>query len=176
MAVEKDISLFDGVDEVIDCHGKWVIPCIIDQHVHLTGGGGEAGFASRTPAVKLRDLIQAGITTVVGVLGTDAISRSPKDLYAKMQSLNLEGLRAFMHTGAYAVPSPTITRSIRDDMTFIPAILGVKIALADHRGSYPSFRELLRIVSDIRVASCWQAKRVTACTSGESAGRDVTAY
>ena len=91
VAVEKDISLFDGVNEVIDCRGKWVIPGIIDQHVHLTGGGGEAGFASRTPAVKLRDLIQAGITTVVGVLGTDAISRSPKDLYAKMQSLNLEG-------------------------------------------------------------------------------------
>ncbi|EMN1292321.1 beta-aspartyl-peptidase [Citrobacter freundii] len=161
VAVEKDISLFDGVNEVIDCRGKWVIPGIIDQHVHLTGGGGggEAGFASRTPAVKLRDLIQAGITTVVGVLGTDAISRSPKDLYAKMQSLNLEGLRAFMHTGAYAVPSPTITRSIRDDMAFIPAILGVKIALADHRGSYPSFQELLRIVSDIRVASLLAGKK-----------------
>lgn len=72
-------------------------PRIIDQHVHLTGGGGEAGFASRTPAVKLRDLIQAGITTVVGVLGTDAISRSPKDLYAKMQSLNLEGLRVYAY-------------------------------------------------------------------------------
>lgn len=159
VAVEKDISLFDGVKEVIDCRGKWVIPGIIDQHVHLTGGGGEAGFASRTPAVKLRDLIQAGITTVVGVLGTDAISRSPKDLYAKMQSLNLEGLRAFMHTGAYAVPSPTITQSIRDDMAFIPAILGVKIALADHRGSYPSFQELLRIVSDIRVASLLAGKK-----------------
>ena len=65
VAVEKDISLFDGVNEVIDCRGKWVIPGIIDQHVHLTGGGGEAGFASRTPAVKLRDLIQAGITTAL---------------------------------------------------------------------------------------------------------------
>lgn len=53
VAVEKDISLFDGVNEVIDCRGKWVIPGIIDQHVHLTGGGGEAGFASRTPAVKV---------------------------------------------------------------------------------------------------------------------------
>ncbi|MTH45700.1 beta-aspartyl-peptidase [Intestinirhabdus alba] len=159
VAVEKEISLFNDVTETIDCRGKWVIPGLIDQHVHLTGGGGEAGFASRTPAVKLRDLIEAGITTVVGVLGTDAISRSPKDLYAKMQSLNLEGLRAFMHTGAYAVPSPTITRSVRDDITFIPAILGVKIALADHRGSYPTLQELLRLISDIRVASLLAGKK-----------------
>ncbi|HIG8362986.1 Isoaspartyl dipeptidase [Klebsiella oxytoca] len=159
VAVEKDILSFDKVTEVIDCGGKLVMPGIIDQHVHLTGGGGEAGFASRTPAVKLNDLFQAGITTVVGVLGTDAISRSPRDLYAKMQSLNIEGIRAFMHTGAYAVPSPTITRSIRDDLTFIPSILGVKIALADHRGSYPSFQELLRIVSDIRVASLLAGKK-----------------
>lgn len=159
VAIEKEISPFDGITEIIDCRGKWIIPGIIDQHVHLTGGGGEAGFASRTPAVKLRDLIQAGITTVVGVLGTDAISRSPKDLYAKMQSLNIEGIRAFMHTGAYAVPVPTITRCVRDDLAFIPAILGVKIALADHRGSYPSFEELLRLVSDIRVASLLAGKK-----------------
>lgn len=159
VAVEKEISLFNGATDIIDCQGKWVIPGIIDQHVHLTGGGGEAGFASRTPAVKLCDLIQAGITTVVGVLGTDAISRSPRDLYAKMQSLNIEGLRAFMHTGAYAIPSPTLTRSVRDDLTFIPAVLGVKIALADHRGSYPSFQELLRLISDIRVASLLAGKK-----------------
>lgn len=159
VAVEKEIVSFENVTEVIDCRGKWVMPGIIDQHVHLTGGGGEAGFASRTPAVKLNDLFQAGITTVVGVLGTDAISRSPRDLYAKMQSLNIEGIRAFMHTGAYAVPTPTITRSIRDDLTFIPSILGVKIALADHRGSYPSFQELLRTVSDIRVASLLAGKK-----------------
>ncbi|MGE9527828.1 beta-aspartyl-peptidase, partial [Escherichia coli] len=35
----------------------------------------------------------------------------------------------------------------------------VKIALADHRGSYPSFQELLRIVSDIRVASLLAGKK-----------------
>jgi beta-aspartyl-dipeptidase (metallo-type) len=109
--------------------------------------------------VKLSNLIHAGITTVVGVLGTDAISRSPKDLYAKMQSINIEGIRAFMHTGAYSVPSPTISGSVRDDLTFIPAILGVKIALADHRGSFPSFEELLRLVSDIRVASLLAGKK-----------------
>lgn len=150
-------------------------PRIIDQHVHLTGGGGEAGFASRTPAVKLRDLIQAGITTVVGVLGTDAISRSPKDLYAKMQSLNLEGLRAFMHTGAYAVPSPTITRSIRDDMAFIPAILGVK-SPSPITAALTLFRGVAE--DSERYSRRFPAGREKGLlhVHGESAGRDVATY
>lgn len=142
-----------------DCKGKWLVPGFIDQHVHLTGGGGEAGFASRTPACSLTRLISAGITTVVGVLGTDGISRSPKDLYAKMQALNLEGIRAFMHTGSYELPTRTITGNIRDDIAFIPAILGVKIAIADHRGSFPTIPELLRLVSDIRVAALLAGKK-----------------
>lgn len=159
IAVDSDITFSHPQLIKIDCRGKWIMPGIIDQHIHLTGGGGEAGFASRTPAVRLDNLLKAGITTAVGVLGTDAISRSPKDLYAKMQSLNAEGIRAFMHTGAYALPTPTITGSIRDDITFIPAILGVKIALADHRSSFPSTHELLRIVSDIRVAALLAGKK-----------------
>ncbi|AFJ45533.1 beta-aspartyl-peptidase [Shimwellia blattae] len=142
-----------------DCRGKIIIPGIIDQHIHLTGGGGEAGFASRTPQASFSALIAAGITTVVGVLGTDGISRSPKDLYAKMQALNSEGLRAYMHTGSYELPTRTITGNVRDDIAFIPHILGVKIALADHRSSFPSHQELLRLVSDIRVAALLAGKK-----------------
>ena len=144
---------------IVDCNGKWLVPGFIDQHVHLIGGGGEAGFASRTPACSLTRLIAAGITTVVGVLGTDGISRSPKDLYANVQALNLEGIRAFMHTGSYELPTRTITGNVRDDIAFIPAILGVKIAIADHRGSFPTTQELLRLVSDIRVAALLAGKK-----------------
>lgn len=73
------------------------------------------------------------------MLGTDVISRSSKDLYVKMQSLDPEGLRAFMRMGVHAVPSSIIMQSIRDDMVFVPVILGVKIVPVDHRGSYPPF-------------------------------------
>ncbi|PSW20838.1 beta-aspartyl-peptidase [Photobacterium sanctipauli] len=148
----KDVS-------VIDCSGKIVTPGLIDQHLHLTGGGGEAGFASRTPQVTLSKLIKAGTTTAVGVLGTDGISRSPRDLYAKAAALREEGISAYMHTGSYEVPTKTITGSIRDDLTFIPAILGVKIALADHRCSFPTTEELSRIVSDIRIAGMLSGKK-----------------
>ncbi|MDK2684030.1 beta-aspartyl-peptidase, partial [Vibrio vulnificus] len=66
LAIEPQLNL-RGLEAVtqIDCHNKMVTPGLIDQHLHLTGGGGEAGFASRTPQVTLSHLIQAGSTTVV---------------------------------------------------------------------------------------------------------------
>ncbi|USE35012.1 beta-aspartyl-peptidase [Endozoicomonas sp. SCSIO W0465] len=160
LAIETGLNV-SGLNDVsvIDCHGKTVTPGLIDQHLHLTGGGGEAGFNSRTPQVTLSSLIKAGTTTAIGVLGTDGISRSPKDLYAKAAALTAEGITAYMHTGSYEVPTRTITGSIRDDLTFIPAILGVKIALADHRSSFPTTQELARIVSDIRIASLLAGKK-----------------
>ncbi len=160
LAIEPQLNLH-GLEAVtqIDCHHKMVTPGLIDQHLHLTGGGGEAGFASRTPQVTLSHLIQAGSTTVVGVLGTDGISRSPRDLYAKAAALTEEGITAFMHTGSYEVPTQTITSSIRDDITFLPSVLGVKIAIADHRCSFPSLHELARIASDIRIAALLAKKR-----------------
>ena len=38
--------------EVIDGSGMLLLPGFIDSHVHVLGGGGEGGFASRTPADK----------------------------------------------------------------------------------------------------------------------------
>lgn len=61
--------------EIIDAHKCLIIPGLVDIHVHLIGGGGEAGPASRTPESQLSAFLDAGITTVVGVLGTDCITR-----------------------------------------------------------------------------------------------------
>lgn len=160
LAIDPDL-IVSGLNDLklIDCQGAIVTPGLIDQHVHLIGGGGEGGFSSRTPEVKLSNLIKAGTTTAVGVLGTDGISRSPKDLYAKAAALTSEGITAYMHTGSYELPTKTITRSIREDVTFLPAVLGVKIALADHRCSFPTTQELSRIVSDLRIASLLAGKK-----------------
>ncbi|MGF1759110.1 beta-aspartyl-peptidase [Photobacterium sagamiensis] len=160
IAIEPDLNV-TGLSNVttIDCRGKIVTPGLIDQHVHLIGGGGESGFASRVPQVTLKKLLQAGTTTVIGVLGTDGISRSPRDLYAKAAALTEKGISAFMYTGSYEVPTKTITGSIRDDIAFIPSVLGVKIALADHRCSFPTTQELARIISDVRVAGMLSGKR-----------------
>ncbi|MGL5398817.1 MAG: amidohydrolase family protein, partial [Plesiomonas shigelloides] len=114
---------------VIDAQGKIATPGLIDQHIHLIGGGGEGGFATRTPAVTFGKLVQAGLTTVVGVMGTDGSTRSPRDLYAKAMGLRAEGLSVYMHTGSYQLPTVTVTGSVRDDLILLAPVLGVKLAV-----------------------------------------------
>ena len=57
--------------QVIDAKGMRLTPGLIDRHVHVTGGGGEGSFHTRTPQVELSSILKAGITTVLGLLGTD---------------------------------------------------------------------------------------------------------
>ena len=163
---EKIVAIEDLIDaslpgevKVVDMKGGIVGPGLIDQHVHFIGGGGEGGYASRVPQLSLSELISAGLTSAVGILGTDGITRTPKDLYTKVKALELEGFNAYMHTGSYEVPTRTITGNVRDDLVFIDKTLGVKIALADHRCSFPSTQELARIVSDIRIGGMVSGKK-----------------
>ena len=138
---------------VVDAAGRLVTPGFIDPHVHVTGGGGESGFDSRTPEVTLSKIIEAGVTTVVGLLGTDGYARSVEALYAKAKGLEKEGVSTCMYTGSYAVPSATITGSAAGDIMFIDKVVGVKIALSDHRSSNITFEELSRLASDVRLAA-----------------------
>lgn len=110
-----------------DLAGAVVCPGFIDQHVHLIGGGGEAGPHTRTPEVRLSALVAAGITSVVGLLGTDGVTRHPESLLAKTRALEHEGISAWMLTGAYGLPSPTITGSVEKDVALIDKIIGVKL-------------------------------------------------
>lgn len=133
--------------EVIDGKGKFMTPGLVDRHVHVTGGGGEAGFSSRASEIQLSTLIKAGITTVIGLLGTDGITRSVESLIAKVKALKEEGIHAYAMTGSYAFPSATITDSIQKDIMFIDEILGVKLALSDHRSSHMTLEEFQHVAS-----------------------------
>ena len=62
--------------EVIDATGCIVVPGLIDCHIHLIGGSGEKGFASATPGITAQELLAAGTTTVVGLLGTDTTTKT----------------------------------------------------------------------------------------------------
>src|SRR5690606_7946398 len=75
---------------VRDLAGQRVIPGLIDSHVHLTGGGGEAGAHTRVPPVPLSRFTVGGVTTVVGVLGTDDATRSPAELVSTVHGLRNE--------------------------------------------------------------------------------------
>src|SRR5687767_10237684 len=113
-----------GVQEH-DLHGRRVIPGLIDCHAHLTGGGGEAGPETRVPPLALSRLTTGGVTTVVGVLGTDDTIRTPAELVTTAQALTALGITAFCYTGGYHVPPATVTGSVRGDMVLIDRVLGV---------------------------------------------------
>jgi len=136
----------------IRARGKTIVPGLVDLHVHLLGGGGEAGPWSRTPEITLSKITRAGVTTVVGLLGTDDVSRRPETLLAKALQLEQEGISAYIYSGSYQLPLATITGSLRKDIALIPTVVGVgEVAVSDHRSSQPSFEELCRIAAEARV-------------------------
>ena len=149
-----------GVDyKIIEASGNIVTPGFIDPHIHLLGGGGEGGFATRTPEVQLSDLIQSGITSVAGLLGTDGTTRHLSSLLAKARGLEIEGISTYIYTGNYDVPTPTITGDIKDDAILIDKVIGTaEIAISDSRSGQPSVHELAKIVGQTRVGGMLSGK------------------
>ena len=158
ISISKCIDSFSEA-QIIDAKNKYLVPGFIDQHVHLIGAGGKHGFASMTQEIKVTDLIKNGITTVVGLLGTDGATRSIKSLYAKVKALNQQGVSAFMHTGYYGLEPLHIVGNVQDDIIFIEPVLGCKIAIADIRSSYPSDIELLRLLRQVKVGGMVAQKK-----------------
>ncbi len=159
IAGEKIIKIADKIDapthlevQTVDATGKVVTPGFIDLHVHITGGGGEGGPATRVPEIQLSRITRAGVTTVLGVLGTDDVTRSPETLLAKALALEKEGITAYILVGSYQFPTATITGSIRKDIALIPHVVGVgEVALSDHRSSQPRFEDIAQLVAAARV-------------------------
>ncbi len=157
-AVDKDLDITLPGIEKIDAKGKILTPGFFDQHIHVTGGGGEGGPVSRTPELYLSELIACGTTNVVGVSGTDFISRSIENLLAKVRALSTEGVNTWMFTSNYHYPPSTICGDAAKDIFTIPECLGVKIALGDHRSSFPTIDEVLHLLADIRLAGMISGK------------------
>ena len=153
VAVGKDLTATLPELETIDAKGLILTPGFIDQHIHVTGGGGEGGPKTRTPELVLSELIACGTTSVVGVSGTDGSSRSMPNLLGKVRALQAEGVSAWMYTSNYAYPPTTLTSCVRDDLYFVPELLGVKIAMGDHRSSFPTQEEVMRLLTQIRVGA-----------------------
>ena len=156
-AIRKHLPIIEGID-CIDATGKILTPGLIDRHVHITGGGGEGGFCTQAPAVTASRLIHGGLTTVVGLLGTDGITRNVENLVAKAKALKEQGISVYCMTGAYGYPSITITDSVQKDIVFVEEIIGCKLALSDHRSSHVTFEELMHLASDVRVAGMLSKK------------------
>lgn len=138
--------------QIIDASESILTPGFIDSHVHILGGGGEGGPATRAPEIKLEDIVSSGVSTVIGCLGTDGTTRHMASLLAKARGLEKEGITTYIYSGSYEIPVVTITGSIRSDLILIEKVIGAgEIAISDHRSSQPTFEEIARLAAECRV-------------------------
>jgi len=157
----KQLDAYAELSEVkvIECDDRMAFPGFIDSHVHICGGGGEGGFKTRTPEIKMTELTAAGITTVIGLLGTDGVGRNMVNLISKAKGLKEEGISAYVYTGSYQVPVRTLTGDIMQDIMMIEEIIGVgEVAISDHRSSQPSKEDFAKLVADARVGGLLAGK------------------
>ena len=152
VAEPGSLKLGGLVIEEVEASGKSVLPGFIDPHVHMLGGGGEGGPATRSPEIDLEDIIPSGVTTLIGCLGTDGVTRHMTSLLAKARALEVEGLTTFIFSGSYEIPVKTITGSVRSDLILIDKVIGAgEIALSDHRSSQPTFEDFCKLAAECRV-------------------------
>ena len=159
--IGKQLPQLDDALEVnvTNLDGARLVPGLIDAHTHLTGGGGEAGPSTRVPPLALSQITSAGVTSVIGLLGTDDLTRSPQNLLSQVMGLREEGLSAWCYTGGYHVPVTTLTGSVRSDIVNLEPVIGVgEVAISDHRSSQPTLDEILRLASEAHVAGLMTGK------------------
>jgi beta-aspartyl-dipeptidase (metallo-type) len=138
--------------ETVEGKGKVLLPGLIDSHVHILGGGGEGGPATRAPEIAVEDIISSGVTTLIGCLGTDGITRHMTSLLAKARALEVEGITTYIYSGSYEIPVKAMTGSVRSDLVLIDKVIGAgEIAVSDHRSSQPTFEEIARLAAECRV-------------------------
>ncbi len=149
----------DSIAEVMDCEGLIALPGFIDQHVHIIGGGGEEGFASRIPEINFEEIVKAGVTTLCGLLGADGCTRTLEALYAKAKALELDGITTYLYAGSYAIPPVTFTGGITRDLILIDKVIGAgEIAISDHRSSQPETGELLKLAAQVHLGGLLSGK------------------
>jgi beta-aspartyl-dipeptidase (metallo-type) len=143
----KKLAALEMEVEIIDAAGCFVVPGFIDPHAHIIGAGGEEGFASRMPEILMSQLVCAGITTVIGLLGTDTTTRNLSCLHAKASQLYAEGLTSYIYTGGFELPATTLTGTVIDDLVMIDKIIGTgEIAISDPRWLDPKLYDLAHVV------------------------------
>lgn len=151
----------------IECRGLAILPGLVDLSLHASGDcTAEGGYFDRTPEASLSDLLNAGVTTFVGVLGRDTVSRSPKSLLSKVRGLNKAGgLTGLVCTGAAdgAWPPPSLTGSgASNDLALVGEVVAsgtFAISDPDHpAGSDTPPADLARACGDCFAASALSGK------------------
>lgn len=131
LAMGRDLSALalGGVADVEVLPEGRLIPGLIDQHVHFLGGGD--GDGARMPELSFAAFASAGITTAIGLLGSDIDTKTLPQLLRKACELDRAGLNALIYTGAMVLPGPSLTGSARSDIVLIDRVIGAKSAIGE---------------------------------------------
>lgn len=158
-AIGNDLGIAGELVAQVDASGCILVPGFVDSLAHIIGGGGEGGFRTRTSEMNVADPIRAGVTTLVGVLGTDAVTRTLTNLLAKARAFDEEGLTCYCHTGSYQIPARTLFNDVMEDLVLVDKFIGVgEVAIADHRSSQPTLDELKKLAAQARVGGMLAGK------------------
>lgn len=157
LALQLDIQGAEVFE--LEASGCLLVPGFVDSLAHIIGGGGEGGFTTRTSEMQFADAARAGVTTLVGVLGTDAVTRTLTNLLAKASAFNELGVTCYCYTGSYQIPARTLMADVMEDLVLIDKFIGVgEVAIADHRSSQPTADELKKLASQARVGGMLAGK------------------
>lgn len=134
-----------GEGEVLDAAGRFILPGLIDGHIHTMGASGLGGPATRTTDLQIDRIATVGVTTVVSPLGADSLSRTIPALLARAAALEAEGISAYCYTGGWKHPVPTLTGDPQADVAFVDRIVGVKVAVSEALAPACSVDDLCRL-------------------------------
>ncbi|WDZ83451.1 hypothetical protein [Micromonospora cathayae] len=132
----------------VDLAGRLVLPALVDQHSHPTGGGGGGGPHTQNLPIRFEQYTTAGIGTVVGCLGHDTVVRTHEALLARVRALRAQGLTGYLFTGEIGHPPATLTGDVRRDLALFDEVRGVKAAVGEV-GAVGTVDELRRLAGAV---------------------------
>lgn len=160
LAVGSDLSAVAvaGLAETIDLPPGRLMPGLIDQHAHFIGGGEGDGPEARMPELGISDFARAGITTAVGLLGSEIEAKTLPLLLRKAHELDRAGLTSLIYTGAMVLPAPFLTQSVRSDIVLVDKVIGAKSALAERAFPNLDRAALARLAGELVQAKAMSGK------------------
>lgn len=155
----RSLKAIDDDVDVIDASNCLVLPGLIDPHEHIIGAGGEDGFSSRMPEISVENLVQSGITTVVGLLGTDTTTRVLACLQAKAKQMKEDGLSAYIYNGGFELPPSTFFTNVTDDLVRIEEVIGTgEVAISDYRWLDAPVYDMAKMVTETMLGGMMSGK------------------